>query len=316
MLEREGDTFVLPVSVSPQYRGAALDAWGANASFQLACVHRLCEDLIAAADALGEEPAPSWSEILAGLPKAALVEEDGHRCIALWKDTPLEESHCHHSHLAAIAPFDVIDIDEPEWEDIVQRSHDQWVRRGMGLWTGWCIPWASMIQTRLGNPEMAELLLDIWERVFTNEGRGTLHDGNVPGFTLAGAPPPGRVGTPRERMQMDPGMGCVAAIQEMLLHTRRGVHHFLRGVPRRWRDVSFSGMRTDGAFLVGAVRADGALSSITIESERGGTFRLANPWRGQAAVRRRAKTEVVAQPVLEIEMQQGERITITSARKA
>jgi hypothetical protein len=36
MLERDGDEFVLPVSVSPEYRGKAMNAWGRNASFQLA----------------------------------------------------------------------------------------------------------------------------------------------------------------------------------------------------------------------------------------------------------------------------------------
>jgi hypothetical protein len=311
MLERDGEAFVLPVSVSPEYRGASLDAWGQNASFQLACIHRLCEDVLEAARVLGSEPSPAWSEILAKLPKATVVNDGRHDRIALWKGTTLEESHRHHSHLAAIAPFDVIDVDDPDWRTIIQRTHDEWVRHGMGLWSGWCVPWASMLHTRLGNPEMAELLLEIWERVFTNEGRGTLHDSNLPGFSLLGAPPLGTLGKPNERMQMDGGMGCVAAIQEMLLHTRRGVNHVLRGAPRRWRDVSFSGMRTDGAFLVGAVREDGEMRSITVKSERGGVFRLANPWKGRAACRRRKKTEMIARPVIEISMEPGEDMTIT-----
>ena len=48
MLERDGDTYNLPISVSPEYRGAAMNAWGANASFQLAAIHRLIEDIQAA----------------------------------------------------------------------------------------------------------------------------------------------------------------------------------------------------------------------------------------------------------------------------
>ena len=53
MLEKEGDAYVLPVSVSPEYRGASMNAWGRNASFQLACIHALAEALNQAADELG-----------------------------------------------------------------------------------------------------------------------------------------------------------------------------------------------------------------------------------------------------------------------
>ncbi|HOJ40870.1 MAG TPA: hypothetical protein PK644_10460, partial [bacterium] len=45
MLEKRGGGWYLPVSVSPEYRGAAMNAWGANSSFQLACIHWLIEAL-------------------------------------------------------------------------------------------------------------------------------------------------------------------------------------------------------------------------------------------------------------------------------
>ena len=53
MLEERADgSLVLPVSVSPEYEGAALSAWGANASFQLAIIHALCRALVQAAAVL------------------------------------------------------------------------------------------------------------------------------------------------------------------------------------------------------------------------------------------------------------------------
>lgn len=281
MLERKDGAFILPVSVSPEYRGASMDAWGANASFQLACIHRLCENLIDAAECIGETPKPVWSEILESLPKACLSED--RKRIILWEGVELEESHRHHSHLAAIFPFDTIDIHDNTWKPIIGQSINEWIGKGMGHWSGWCIPWASMIHSRLGNGETAVLLLEIWKAVFTNEGRGTLHDTNRIGFSLVGANTWGSGAPPRrERMQLDAGMGVVAAIQDMLMHTRRGVLHLFPGVPRDWDRCRFEGMRSEGGFLISATRKDGVTTEVRIESTHAGTLRLANPWSGES----------------------------------
>ena len=106
----------LPLSVSPEYRGSNFDAWGANASFQLAAVHRLIRNLCQAAEWLGQQPEPGWLDTAERLPEitvtAGLISEVVDRNlpeIALWENQPLEYSHRHHSHLAAIAPFNTID---------------------------------------------------------------------------------------------------------------------------------------------------------------------------------------------------------------
>ena len=49
--------------------------------------------------------------------------------------------------------------------------------------------WASQLHSRVGNGEGAELLLELWRRVFTNEGRGSMRDAVMNGVTLMGAPP-------------------------------------------------------------------------------------------------------------------------------
>jgi len=82
----------------------------------------------------------------------------------------------------------------------------------------------------------------------------------------------------RERMQMDAGMGAVGAILEMMLHSRRGVHYLFAGAPAHWERVAFERIRAEGGFLVSAERVDGRVTWVRLESERGGVFRLANPW--------------------------------------
>ncbi len=332
MLERDGDGFVLPVSVSPEYRGASMHAWGRNASFQLACVHRLCEDLLDAAEQLGETPKPIWMEIRQKLPQACLVESGSGMRIGLWEGTDLEESHRHHSHLAALVPFDIIDADDPAWRPTVLASIANWIYQGPGLWSGWCMPWASMLQTRLGNADCAELLLEIWERVFTNVGRGTLHDADFAGFSLMGIGPVSgsarrmrsmlpeeaaqamklSAETKGEIMQMDAGMAAVAAILEMLLHARRGVHYVFGGAPVRWKDAGFAEVRTEGGFLVSAERRNGRAVFVEILAELGGEFRL--HWDGAATLKVDDSEALrVDGPVLNLSLSSGQTARIEPA---
>ncbi len=312
MLERDGEKLVLPVSVSPEYRGAAMNAWGRNASFQLACVHALAEALQAAAAALGETPDPAWADILARLPKACTIKGwGGADEIALWDGTPLEESHRHHSHLAGITPFDIYDFDDTATRELLERSISRWIFRGPGLWSGWCVPWAAMIHTRFGNADMAESLLENLYRFFTNVGHGTLHDADVPGWTLMGIGATRKRQSRAEIMQMDAGMAAVAAVQEMLLHTRRGVNYLFAGAPRTWQDVAFGPMRTDGGFLVSARRRRGVVGAVTVVSPYGGEFRLANPWGDRRVrVQRATGRTSLAGAVLGIPTTAGDTLTL------
>ncbi len=290
MLERRTDehgqpTFILPLSVSPEYRGNRIDAWGVNASFQLACAHWLAEALQQAAEAIGETPDPAWAEIRQGLPQASIYDQGGKRQIGLWDGLILEESHRHHAHMGAFCPFDTIDPQSAEWIDVAKATYAHWIAEGMGLWSGWCMPWAAMLQTRAGNPDATEWTLETWQRLFTNIGHGTLHNIEFAGLSLMGGPPMGPVGKDREVMQIEAGMAACAAVMDMMLHSRRGVHYLFAGAPAHWREVSFKGIRAAGAFLVSAHRLAGEVASVTLHSECGGTFRLANPWPGEALLR-------------------------------
>ncbi len=315
MLEKRPDgSYALPVSVSPEYHGAAMNAWGRNASFQLACIHWLCESLPRAAGVLKESPRPIWAQISQRLPKVCTVGAEGQGQIALWEGTPLEESHRHHSHMAAIAPFDVIDPVSPEWRPLVERTLTQWIAKGMGMWSGWCVSWASQIHTRMGNADMAEMLTEIWGRVFTNEGHGTLHDCQFPGFTLMGAGATCSGPKRGEIMQMDAGMGTVSAIMDMLLHTRRGVNYLFAGAPAGWAEVAFSGLLTEGAFLVSARRERGVVQHLQVRSQVGGEFVLANPWAGPVTVlRSNGRREHVEGTVLRVTTRAGESLEIMGA---
>jgi len=299
MLEKDGNSYSLPVSVSPEYRGDAMNAWGKNASFQLAAIHRLCEDLISATKTIDETASPIWSDINDKLPKYTLIGEKGKERIALWEDTDLEESHRHHSHLGAICPFDTIDIFAPENIPLINNTIRHWTQMGTGLWTGWCVPWASMLQSRMHNGDMAEHYIEVLTRVYMNEGYGTLHDPDVPGFSDIRGPLPLANGPGvkkekfREIMQMDAGMGAIVAVQDMLLHSRRGVVYIFPGLPSRWRNAQFTDMPCEGGFFISAELKDNELLPINIKSKLGGILKISNPWPGKSVKVTSANHEVI-----------------------
>lgn len=269
LLEERDGVFHLPVGVSPEYRGAELNAWGEDPSFQLAAIHRLAADLIEAAGILGVEPKPVWRAIHERLPQFTLIDGKGGEQIALWKGTPLEESHRHHSHLAAIAPFATVSPEDPRWRDIIRRSVDHWIRTGMGFWAGWSMPWASMLHNRVGNAEMAVLDIELWSRVYRNAFNRSFHDPVMDGFAV------GLCGD-KTVMQMDAYMGVVAAIEELFLFEQNGVLYPMHGVPASWRGFTAENFTAPGGFRLSLSRHEGK-EEIRVEALRDGVLKLHLP---------------------------------------
>ena len=272
MHERVDGKMSLPVSVSPEYRGSAMNACGRDASFQLAAWHMIAQILPVAAAVLGEPADPRWREVEEHLPPYTLVNER----IGLWQGLELEESHRHHAHLAGIWPFESFDpLAEEHWKTVAD-SIGYWNRVGAGNWTGWCVPWASILCSRLELADAAVTWLHWTLDNFTNVGWGTLHNSDFPGCeawhdgSLVNRVKPEN----KEVMQMDATMGFITAITELLVCNRRDGLHVTPAIPRRWRKFSFDGIRCEGAFLVGASVEDGRVVEVRVQSEKGGQLRL------------------------------------------
>ena len=318
MLERQPDgSYALPVSVSPEYEGSAMSAWGRNASFQLAIIHFLCGALVSAAEILHDTTAPvvRWRDIAAQTPRASLSGSAPEREIILWDGQPLAHSHRHHSHLAGLYPFDVYDPwgDEADRELMVN-SMRTWTRMGKGEWSGWCLPWASILWSRMHQGERAALILREFRNTFMTQGRASTHDAVRPGFTVIDRRP--------DVMQIEATMGAAAAVLEMLAHTAFGVLRIFPAIPQAWDDVRFDGLRTEGAFLVSAERVGGHTRWVRILSTRGSHLSLAWPFgelldgvAREAAVRSNRAPERLTwdgHAVLERNLAAGEELYLTS----
>ena len=310
MLEEVDGRLSLPVSVSPEYNGSGMDAWGRDASFQLAAAHAVTRAAAAAAAELGQPTDPRWARLEAGLPAYTTVPDAGGTRIALWKGQDLATSHRHHSHLAAVWPFKSVDPADPAHAGVVTRSLRHWTHTGSGAWSGWCLPWAATLCARAGSGDGAIAWLQWWHAAFTNCGEGSLHDACAPGLSCMSPPwPAGENRSHYEVMQMDAAMGAVWAVCELLVQDRGDRLAVLPSLPSRWAELDFDGVRAPGAFLVGATVRRRRVVEVRIESPAGGELVIEPGLGAQVLV----DGVAVAGPLLRLPTRPGQRLVLRRA---
>jgi hypothetical protein len=274
-MRRDGERFIMPLTMSPEY-GWPGKAWGANASFHMALAHALTRAVLEASEILGVDAdrRSGWREIEERLPAANVI--DGR--IAIWDGREHDESHRHHSHIAGVHPFDTLAYEAGgEHAELVRATMERWAMMGMGQWTGWCMPWASMICTRLGWTTMAHTLLTLAKRFFLRRGFGSTHDATSPGLTMYTYRP--------QIMQLDMAMGCATAVMELCVYTSKGVLTIFGGLPEALADASFSGIVAEGGIRVSATRRCGKTIEVVIEATVDGAIRVRNPFGESSKVR-------------------------------
>ncbi len=279
-----GKRFSLPISISPEFKGKRMDAWGRDASFQLAALHMNIDDLIKAARVLSKPVDPRWVDVSQRLPAYTTIvgsrvkeyPEFKTKRIAFWEGMDLIESHRHHSHLASIYPFCTINPFDTTHFNIVSASIYQWSLQGMGTWTGWCLPWAATIHARFNQSDAAISKLHYWQNNFVNTGRGTLHNADMKGISTAESSnyDIASIEDCKEIMQLDAGFGVLDAIHNIILQQRDSVLYILPSIPRDWNNFSFKNICAEGAFRISATIKDRKIEFITIESLKGGELIL------------------------------------------
>ena len=257
MMEEEDGKLTLPLGPSPEWGGADVrSAVGRDPSFQLAAAHRLARDLVDAAKLLGVQPDAMWLDVEKRLPQYSAGESG----IELFRGQALTESHRHHSHMAGLYPFDTLDLSDKATRDIAAKTYGTWVYRGTGLWSGWCVPWASILNTHVGNAQAAVEFLRSWDAYFCNPGHGSLHNAYAPGFstfTIFGSFAGSGDG---QIMQMDGQCAAATAVLEMMAHEVNGKVEFFKGCPESWREVSFENLALSDGRRVNGRRVNGKIA--------------------------------------------------------
>jgi len=201
--------------------------------------------------------------------------------IGLWRGRDLDEPHRHHSHLAGVYPFKVLDPFDHDLEPTVTASYSHWTKLGAGTWSAWSMPWASILCARREYANAAVAWLHWLDRAFLNEGLNAPHSGSRGATTMCfGSPEQAATrqaageDAASETMMLDAALGCVTAVAELLVQCRRDAIHVLPALPLGWRNLSFDRIRTDGGFEIGATVRRGRRTEIRVHSPRGGRLIL------------------------------------------
>ncbi|MYU52950.1 MULTISPECIES: glycosyl hydrolase family 95 catalytic domain-containing protein [Streptomyces] len=251
----------LPTTRSPEYADAA------DCTYDLSLIRWAARTLLDAARTLriADPRAGRRREIATRLVPYAQDPADG---VLIGADVPLAASHRHHSHLLWLYPLRERVWDRPADRDLMRRSFAHWA--GMrDSWHGYSYAVSSSMSSVMGAPEQALDLLTY----FTD--RNTAADCQLTENTMY------REG---KNFALESPLTGVQSMLDMVLQGHGGVLKVFPSVSRRWPDVSFASLRTQGAFLVDADRSAGRTRWVRVHSEAGAPLVLEHGIEGACTV--------------------------------
>ena len=261
-----------PLSSSPEINNNRPDAWFSTVTnYDLALDRWLISATAELAAELGrQDEAAHWRAVWAEFPDFSFGD-DGKLLVAA--GYPLKESHRHFSHLTAIHPLGLIDWDGGEQERrTIRASLADLDRMGTSAWCGYSFSWLSSLAARARDGEKAEKALEIFSTAFTL--RNSFHcngDQSGKGYSNFKYRP----------FTLEGNFAAAAGVQEMLLQSHAANIRIFPAVPASWKDIEFTTLRAEGAFLVSARRRGGVVERVEIIAEAGGVCRLVSPFSGR-----------------------------------
>jgi alpha-L-fucosidase 2 len=257
----------LPLSSSPEIHDNSPQAWFANTTnFDVGMIRFVYDKAAEMAEELGNrQEAEKWTRILNEWPGLA-YDSTG---LNFAPGQPYLESHRHFSHLVGWHPLGVIDwSDGPAEQKILANTLRTLEKYGPDWWCGYSYSWLGNLYARAFDGGKAASALRDFALCFTLPNSFHVNgDQTKTGkskflyrpFTLEG------------------NFAFASGLQEMLIQSHTGVIRVFPAIPATWKDVSFTSLRAEGAFLVSARMVDGMIDKIDIHAEKEGTCRLADP---------------------------------------
>ena len=239
----EAGVFHLPSSFSPEYKYAE------DANYALSSLRWGLQTLIALdkKEDLKDADREKWESTLEHLVPYP-VDDTG---LMIGKDVPLTSSHRHYSHLLMIYPYRLINADQPENRELIEKSLNHWISL-KGALQGYTFTGAASINAMMGKGNQSyDLLNQLFDQFIKPN---TLYQESGP-----------VIETP---------LSAATSIQELLIQSWAGKIRIFPAVPDQWKNVSFDKLRAEGGFLVSANREDGATSFIRIFSTKGDTCQV------------------------------------------
>jgi alpha-L-fucosidase 2 len=291
----------LPLSSSPEIFDNSPNAWFPEmTNFDLALVRWTFEKAAEMAEELGKsDEAKKWRSILSKWPQLDIDPSTG---LTYAKGVPYNASHRHFSHMIAFSPLNMLDFTKGDRDQqIIKSSIATLDKIGPDWWCGYSYSWLGNIKALAFDGNGAAEALLIFAKDFCLKNS----------FHVNGD----QSGTGKSKMTYRPftlegNFAFAAGVQEMLIQSHTGIVHVFPAIPYDWKDVSFSKLRTEGAFLVSSEMKKGEIRNIEITSEKGGWLKVLNPFKNTSF--KCTSTFKLIDNIITIETKQGQIIKITN----
>ncbi|MCX6270636.1 MAG: hypothetical protein NTU44_05345 [Bacteroidetes bacterium] len=296
-------TRYLLMSSSPEFYDNTARAWfKRNTTYDISLIRNFYRSAGEMAGSLGlEEDKRKWERTMAQWPM--LPTDTLTHKLLLAPGHPQPESHRHFSHLMPVYPLGLLDWRDPTDKKVIEASLADLKRLGTEGYCGYSYSWLALLQARAGNGEEAAKALRTFITCFCSSNSFHLNGDQ----TNSGAS-----GHHERIFTLEGNMGYAAAIQEMLLQGFNGIIRVFPAVPAYWDSVSFTNLRTEGAFVISALKTNGEVRQILIIAEKGGKLKLENPFLTGQVFISGAKTYHLDNDIIEIDTSPGQVIRLQS----
>jgi alpha-L-fucosidase 2 len=274
----------LPPTFSPEYGVNAPDC-----NYDLSLIRWGCRTLIDSAKLLRiDDPlAKRWQEVLDTLVPYP-VDANGYMIGA---GVPFAKSHRHYSHMLQVYPLYEITWEQPQSRELIDKSLNHWVSFE-GALQGYTFTGAASMSAQMLRGDKAEFYLGELQRRFIQPNTMYKESGPV-------------IETP---------LSAAQSLHDMLCQSWGGVIRLFPAVPTSWKDVVLHDFRTQGAFLISAVRKGGVTQWLRVRSEAGAPCVLRPGIAGDLTVRdhrgRQLRWHTLPGGDIEVELRRGEEAVV------
>lgn len=256
----------LRLSSSPEYNDNNINAWFLDwTNYDLSLAKFLFTAAIEISDSMHKpDEAKHWQQVLHQLPNYD-VNETG---LTVAPNQNLDESHRHMSPYMSIYPLALLDINKPADKIIIENSLKHIEQKGTRNWCGYSFAWMASLYARAYEADSAVKQLQIFASNFCSPNS----------FHLNGDQKGGEYSNYTYRpFTLEGNFAFAEGVQELLLQNRNDYIEIFPAVPSSWKNVSFTNLRAEGAFIIAAKKED-TFYKITIKSEVGGVCKLKLPF--------------------------------------
>ena len=295
VLDTASNQYQLPLSSSPEYNNNSINAWFAKfTNYDLSLVkslYRQYTDVLSSSAKNSNRPFLKGSEMFPPL-------DINHTGLTIAPNQNLEESHRHHAHLMAIYPLGLLNGDRIADKIVMDKSLRWLEKKGTREWCGYSFSWAACLYARAREGDSAARMLKIFANNFVSINsfhlNGDQRGGQFSNFTY-------------RPFTLEGNFAFAQGLHEMLIQSSNGYIEIFPAIPADWKKLSFTTLRTEGAFLVSASMENGRIKEVVITSAAGGLLQLKLPFSKFIFMGVQKKYEV-RDTILKFKMSKGETV--------